>query len=474
MPRRTKILATLGPACDAPGVLERMIRAGVNAVRLNFSHGTAEEHSRRVEAVRAAAEHIGKDVGIIADLQGPKIRTERFANGPVMLEDGAEFVLDADLPDDAGDEHGVGMTYKSLPNDVRKDDLLLLNDGQITMVVKKVDGPRIICRVQSGGELSDHKGINRSGGGLSADALTEKDLRDLKTAAELAVDYLAISFPREGADLDRARKLMRDAGSDAAIVAKVERSEAITNIEEIVAASDAVMIARGDLGVEIGDAELPGVQKEIISLARDMNRVAIVATQMMESMISSPIPTRAEVLDVANAVIDGADVVMLSAETAAGKYPVKVVEAMDRVCLGAQLQRMSPLSRRRREATVERIDEAIAMATMYTANHVDAKAIVALTESGSTTLWMSRMSADIPVYAMTRHDTTRRRVTLYRGVYPVRFDILHGNPDRVLQAAAEELERLGDVTAGDIAIFTKGDMTGVSGGTNSMKIMRVA
>ncbi|HET6656204.1 MAG TPA: pyruvate kinase [Gammaproteobacteria bacterium] len=473
MPRRTKILATLGPASDAPHVLDSMIRAGVDAVRLNFSHGTAEEHSQRVEAVRAASARIGKDVGIIADLQGPKIRTAKFAAGSVTLRDGAEFVLDAELADDAGDEHHVGIAYKALPNDVNAGDRLLLNDGQITMLVERIDGPRIVCRVESGGELSNNKGINRAGGGLSAEALTDKDRRDIKTAAALGVDYLAVSFPREAADIELARALMREAGGEAGLIAKIERSEAVTNIEEIILASDAVMIARGDLGVEIGDAELPGVQKRIISMTRDMNRVAIVATQMMESMISSPIPTRAEVLDVANAVIDGTDVVMLSAETAAGRYPVKVVEAMARVCVGAQLQRMSPLSRRRREETVERIDEAIAMAAMYTANHVDAKAIVALTESGSTTLWMSRMRSGIPIYAMTRHDTTRRRVTLYRGVYPVRFDVAHGNPDHVLQAAAEELQRLGDVQAGDIAIFTKGDMTGVSGGTNSMKIMRV-
>ncbi|HET7570411.1 MAG TPA: pyruvate kinase [Gammaproteobacteria bacterium] len=473
MPRRTKILATLGPASDAPHVLESMIRAGVDAVRLNFSHGTAEEHARRVMAVRAAAAKVGKDIGVIADLQGPKIRTEKFADRPVMLVDGAEFTLDAELPDDAGDEHRVGITYKTLPQDVKQGDRLLLNDGQITMIVQRIDGPRIVCKVESGGPLSDHKGINRAGGGLSAEALTDKDRRDIKTAAELGADYLAVSFPREAADIELARKLLREAGGNAGIIAKIERSEAIINVEEIIRASDAVMIARGDLGVEIGDAELPGEQKRIISMTRDMNRVAIVATQMMESMISSPIPTRAEVLDVANAVIDGTDVVMLSAETAAGRYPVKVVEAMARVCVGAERQRMSPLSRRRREAKIERIDEAIAMAAMYTANHVGAKAIVALTESGSTPLWMSRVRSGIPIYAMTRHDSTRCRVTLYRGVYPVRFDVTHGNPDRVLQAAAEELERLGDVEPGDIAIFTKGDMTGVTGGTNSMKLMRV-
>jgi pyruvate kinase len=473
MARRTKILATLGPASDAPGVLDDMVRAGVDAVRLNFSHGTADEHANRVKVVRAAAGANGKDVGVIADLQGPKIRIERFANGPVMLKDGGEFTLDAELADDGGDEHHVGMTYKALADDVHVDDRLLLNDGQITMTVTKVAGPRIVCRVDNGGELSDHKGINRAGGGLSAEALTEKDRRDIKTAAELGADYLAVSFPREAADIELARKLLREAGCQGGIIAKIERNEAIANIEAIIEASDAVMIARGDLGVEIGDAELPGVQKRIIGMTRDADRVAIVATQMMESMIHASIPTRAEVLDVANAVIDGTDVVMLSAETAAGHYPVRVVEAMARVCIGAEGEPTSLLSRRRREATTERIDQAIAMATMYTANHVNAKAIVALTESGSTALWMSRMRSGLPIYAMTRHEQTRRRVSLYRGVYPVLFDVTHGDSDHVLMRAAQELARLGDVEPGDIAIFTRGDMTGVTGGTNSMKIVRV-
>lgn len=473
MPRRTKILATLGPASDDAAVLEGMIRAGIDAVRLNFSHGTADEHTRRVEAVRAASARVGKDIGIIADLQGPKIRVERFTTGAVVLEEGAEFTIDAELPADAGTEKSVGVAYKSLPDDVDVGDRLLLNDGQIVLIVKRVDGPRIVCRVEVGGELSNNKGINRAGGGLSAEALTDKDRRDIKTAAGLGVDYLAVSFPREAADIELARKLLREAGGEGGIIAKIERNEAVANIEEIIPVSDAVMIARGDLAVEIGDAELPGVQKRIIHMTREMNRVVITATQMMESMINAPVPTRAEVLDVANAVIDGTDVVMLSAETAAGKYPVKVVEAMARVCVGAELQRMTPLSRRRREAHVERIDEAIATAAIYTANHVNARAIVALTESGSTALWMSRVRSGIPIYAMTRHDTTRRRVTLYRGVYPLPFDVLHTNPDHVLRAAADELERLGGVKAGDIAIFTKGDMAGVTGGTNSMKIMQI-
>ncbi|MGH8293643.1 MAG: pyruvate kinase, partial [Gammaproteobacteria bacterium] len=336
-----------------------------------------------------------------------------------------------------------------------------------------VKGARILCQVENGGELSDHKGINRQGGGLSAEALTAKDLSDVKFAAQLGVDYLAVSFPRDAADIEQARQLLRAAGSKAGIVAKIERAEAINNLDNIIKASDAVMIARGDLSVEIGDAELPGIQKLIIQRARELHRVVITATQMMESMIHSPVPTRAEVLDVANAVLDGTDAVMLSAETAAGKFPVKTVEAMARVCEGAERQRASLGSERRIERRFERVDEAIAMAVMYTANHMDVKAIIALTESGSTALWMSRIRSGIPIYAMTRHDATRRRVTLYRGVYPVAFDVLHEDADRVLQSAVGELQKRELVRNGDYVICTKGELSGVTGGTNSFKILRV-
>jgi pyruvate kinase len=473
MPRRTKILATLGPATDTPEVMQALVRAGVDVVRLNLSHGEPADHRHRLERVRAAAWATGKDVGVLADLQGPKIRIEKFRGGHVTLKDGQTFVLDAELADNAGTEQTVGLTYKALPKDVKAGDLLMLGDGEISLRVQKVDGSRILCRVENGGELSDHKGVNRQGGGLSAKALTDKDLHDIKLAAELEVDYLAVSFPRDAADIERARKLLQATGSKAGIIAKIERTEAITNLDEIIQASDAVMIARGDLAVEIGDAELPGIQKHIIRRARDLNRVVITATQMMESMIHSPVPTRAEVLDVANAVLDGTDAVMLSAETAAGKYPVKTVEAMARVCEGAERQRMSRGSQQRLDRHFTRVDEAIAMAVMYTANHMDVKAILALTESGSTALWMSRISSGIPIYAMTRHEATRRRVTLYRGVYPVAFDVMHTNPDHVLRSAAEELKKRGIVKDGDFVICTKGEFSGVSGGTNSLKIVRV-
>lgn len=473
MPRRTKIVATLGPATDKPGVLEAMVRAGVDVVRINFSHGSAADHEQRVRLAREAAAACGKDVGVLADLQGPKIRVGRFRSGPVVLEEGAAFVLDADLPEGAGTAEAVSVTYRQLPQDVTPGDVLLLNDGLIVLQVEKVEGTRVHCRVEAGGELSDGKGINRLGGGLTAPALTDKDRADIRTAARLGVDYLAVSFPRGAEDVHTARALLREAGGEAGIVAKIERTEAVANLDDIIRASEAVMIARGDLAVEIGDAELPAVQKQIIHRARDLNRVVITATQMMESMINQPAPTRAEVLDVANAVMDGTDAVMLSAETAAGRYPVKVVQAMARVCEGAEKHRVTQRSHHRVGAHFERIDEAVAMATMYTANHLGVRAIVALTESGSTALWMSRIRSGIPIHAMTRHETTRRRVTLYRGVYPVAFDIVHAHPNQVIADASRVLLEMGAVDEGDLVIFTKGDFTGTPGGTNTMKIVRI-
>ncbi len=475
MLRRTKIVATLGPATDNPGVLDAVIQAGVDVVRLNFSHGTHEEHLRRAEEVRARARAHGRHVGIIADLQGPKIRIERFRGGrPVVLEEGGSFVLDANLGPDEGSREGVGITYKALPGDVKRGDTLLLDDGQLVLWVEDVSEGRIHCRVVVGGELSNHKGINRQGGGLSATALTEKDRVDIRAAAEMGADYLAVSFPRNAEDVEEARRLLRAAGGHGAIIAKIERAEAVEALDGILNAADAVMIARGDLGVEIGDAELTAVQKLIIRQARATSRVVITATQMMQSMVESQIPTRAEVFDVANAVLDGTDAVMLSAETATGKYPAKAVAAMDRVCRGAERYRIHrPIADPRADSQFSRIDEAIAMASMYTANHLGVRAIAALTESGSTCLWMSRVSSGIPIYALTRHVETRRKVTLYRGVYPITFDVTTKDHALVNKEVIDELMRRGAVREGDLVIITKGDLTGVSGGTNAMKIVRV-
>ncbi|HEY9150732.1 MAG: pyruvate kinase [Gammaproteobacteria bacterium] len=473
MQRRTKIVATLGPATDDPKVLDAMLQAGVDVVRLNFSHGSHEEHILRAENVRNRARAHGRQVGVFVDLQGPKIRIERFKEGKVRLDEGARFTLDAALGVNDGDVTRVGLTYKSLPDDVNRGDTLLLDDGALVLWVEEVRGSEIECRVVIGGELSNNKGINRQGGGLSAKALTDKDRADIKAAAKMQADYLAVSFPRSAADVNEARELLRQAGGHGGIIAKIERAEALTALEEIIGASDAIMIARGDLGVEIGDAELPAVQKRIIQAARSMDRVVITATQMMQSMIENPMPTRAEVFDVANAVIDGTDAVMLSAETAAGKHVAKVVEAMDRICRGAERQRSGLDSERRQHIQFNRIDEAIAKATMYTANKLGVKAIAALTESGATPLWMSRISSGIPIYALTRHVETRRKVTLYRGVYPVSFDVTSQDHKQVNREAVDELMRRGAVRDGDLVIITKGDLMGELGGTNAMKIIRV-
>lgn len=473
MLRRTKIVATLGPATEDPGMLDKLIVAGIDVVRLNFSHGSAEEHRQRAENVRQRALALGREVGVLVDLQGPKIRTDRFAHGAVDLREGAAFILDAACDPDAGNEERVGIAYKELVNDVSSGDHLLLDDGRIVFVVEKVAGSEIHCRVEVGGKLSNNKGINRKGGGLSAPALTEKDKEDIKTAAQIKADYVAISFPRSAEDVHHARSLLQAAGGYGAIVAKIERVEALQAIDEIIEASDVIMIARGDLGVEIGDAALPPVQKELINKARSANRVVITATQMMESMIENQIPTRAEVFDVANSVFDGTDAVMLSGETAAGKYPDKVVEAMNRVCLGAEQQRVTTRSHHRIDTRFEKIDEAIAMSAMYAGNHLGVKAIAAMTESGSTPLWMSRISSGIPIFALTGQEQTRRKVTLYRGVYPINFDTMAKDHATANKKALEELKRRGCVEDGDLVILTKGDLMGVLGGTNAMKIVRV-
>lgn len=473
MLRRTKILATLGPATDDPKVMDKLIEAGLDVVRVNFSHGKVEEHRRRVELVRDRAAAHGREIGVLVDLQGPKIRIDRFKNGKIILKEGDLFCLDAALSPDAGDQHRVGIAYKTLPNDVVRGDTLLLDDGRIVLWVEDVNGTEIRCKVVVGGALSDKKGINRQGGGLSAPALTEKDRADIITAAELQADYVAVSFPRSAGDVEEARQLLRQAGGHAGIVSKIERTEALKVLPAIISASDAVMIARGDLGVEIGDAELPAVQKHIIQLARNMNRVVITATQMMESMITNPIPTRAEVFDVANAVLDGTDAVMLSAETATGQYPDKAIAAMDRVCREAEKQRIARVSDHRINEKFARTDEAIAMACMYVANHLDVKAIASLTESGATALWMSRISSDRPIYALTSHVQTRRKVTLYRGVYPISFDVRVKDHAAVNKHAIDELVRRGAVRDGDLVVITKGDLLGVHGGTNAMKIVRV-
>lgn len=472
--RRTKIVATLGPATDNPEIIEELIRAGVDVVRLNFSHGTHEEQKRRARWVREISEKVGRVVGVLVDLQGPKIRIERFTDGKVMLKRGDKFVLDANLDKMAGTKDRVGITYKSLPNDVNAGNTLILDDGRMILDVEKVTGSEIHCIVAHTGELSDKKGINLQGGGLSAPALTEKDKEDIIAAAEIQADYLAVSFPKSAADINEARQLLRKAGGYGCIVAKIERAEALKVIDEIILASDAIMVARGDLGVEVGDAELPAIQKDLIKRARAKDRVVITATQMMESMIENPIPTRAEVFDVANAVHDGTDAVMLSGETANGHYPVKTVQAMGRICESAEKHVLAKKSDHRVNLTFGRVDEAVAMATMYTANHLSVDAIAALTESGATVLWMSRISSDIPIYAMTRHEQTRRKVTLYRGVYPTSIDFEKIGPYNISAKVADILVEKGIVKRGNRIIISRGDLLGdEGGGTNAMKVVTI-
>ncbi len=472
--RRTKIVATLGPATDEAGVVAGMVGAGLDVARLNFSHGTPDDLRARVQTLRQAAREADRYVGILADLAGPKIRIESFREGRVQLTEGLPFALDTALDPRAGTQQEVGCAYANLPADVHPGDTLLLSDGQIVLEVERVAGTRIGCVVRSGGELSNRKGVNRQGGGISAPALTEKDLQDIRLAAELGVDYLAVSFARDADDIRRAQSELRRWRGEARVVAKIERHEALDNLSGILSVSDAVMVARGDLGVEMGYAELTGLQKTIIHQSLARNRVVITATQMMESMIQNPIPTRAEVSDVANAVLDGTDAVMLSGETAAGRYPVKAVQAMSDVIRGAEKYQLG--TRRgmvRAEEEFGNTEEAIARAVMYTANHMHVRAVVALTESGMTPLWMSRIRSDMPIYAFTRHESTRRRVTLYRGVYAVPFDIVHEDTRALYSAIFERLLNLGLVGLNDLVILTKGELSGVSGGTNSMQILRV-
>ncbi|HXB19065.1 MAG TPA: pyruvate kinase [Steroidobacteraceae bacterium] len=476
MLRRTKIVATLGPATDDLGVLTEMMRAGLDVVRLNASHGTVEDRRRRLAAARQAAQRADRCIGVLLDLAGPKIRIDCFREGRVELVEGQAFTLDTAFEAAAGTVERVGVAYKELPRDVAAGDTLLLADGQIVLDVRKVGKTAIETCVRVGGTLSDRKGLNRQGGGISAPAISERDREDIRFVAEEDIDYMAVSFARDAADIEEARALVRAAGGEARIVAKVERHEAVDNLAGIIEASDVVMVARGDLGVEMGYAELTGLQKTIIHDTRHANRVVITATQMMESMIQNPVPTRAEVSDVANAVMDGTDAVMLSAESATGRYPVKAVEAMAEVIEGAEKYQLThPRGRQRSlEGVFESTEEAIAMAVMYTANHMKVRAIVALTESGATPLWMSRIRSDIPVYAFTRREATRRRVTLYRGVYPVIFDVTGArSTEELYRALFTRLLELKLVDLHDLVILTKGEASGVQGGTNSMQILKV-
>jgi pyruvate kinase len=474
--RATKIVATLGPASSEPDMLEALIRGGVDVVRLNFSHGTAQDHINRATLVREAAKRAGREVAIMADLQGPKIRVGKFADNKVFLEHGQAFVLDA-ARTTLGDKDGVGLDYKSLPQEVKAGDVLLLNDGLIVMVVERVQGQEVHTTVRQGGELSNNKGINKQGGGLTAPALTAKDMEDIRTAMAFRADYVAVSFPKNATDMEMARQLCNVAAAPfnhkPGLIAKIERAEAIPKLEEILRASDGIMVARGDLAVEVGNAAVPALHKRMIKLAREFDKVVITATQMMESMIGNPVPTRAEVSDVANAVLDGTDAVMLSAETAAGKYPLETVREMAQICLAAEAGEHAKLEADFIGKRFEHIDQSIAMGALFTAHHLGAKAIVAMTDSGSTALWMSRHLIQVPIYAVTPRVASQRRMTLYRNVRPLLMSSVNDR-DTALQDAEEQLKASGILASGDVYAITCGEPMGAPGGTNMLKVCRVA
>ena len=474
--RATKIVATLGPASNTPQMLEAMFKAGVNVVRLNFSHGTAQDHVERARMVREAASQAGVEVAIMADLQGPKIRVGKFEQGRVHLDNSKAFILDASR-ETLGDENGVGLDYKELPRDVKPADILLLNDGLIVLEVTHVKGEQVHTKVIVGGELSNNKGINKKGGGLTAPALTAKDMEDIKTAMSFQADYLAVSFPKNSTDMELARQLANVAAAPfkhkPGLIAKIERAEAIPHLEDILKSSDGIMVARGDLAVEVGNAAVPALQKHMIRLARAHDKIVITATQMMESMITNPVPTRAEVSDVANAVLDGTDAVMLSAETAAGKFPLETVTEMAQICLAAESAEQVELDADFSGKTFQRIDQTIAMGALFTAHHLGAKALVALTDSGSTPLWMSRHRIHIPIYALTSKLSTQRKMALYRNVTPLLMDT-SADRDTALTQAEGHLKSKNIVNSGDIYAITCGEPMGSPGGTNMLKICQVS
>ncbi|MCO5055239.1 pyruvate kinase [Thermomonas sp.] len=471
--RHTRIVATLGPATDPPEVLEAILRAGVDVVRLNFSHGDPSAQVARGEAVRAMAEKVGREVGILADLPGPKIRIETFAEGKVQLHAGQRFDLVASVDAPPGDASQVAVSYLGLTGDVAADDVLLLDDGLVQLQVDAVEGERIITRVLNDGMLSNRKGLNKQGGGLSLGAITERDRELIAVAAGMDVDFIAISFCRTAEDMHEARRIARGHGSKAALVAKIERAEAIDNLAEIIDASDVVMVARGDLGVEVGDAELPGLQKKIIREAVARNKVVITATQMLQSMVDSPMPTRAEVLDVANAVIDGTDAVMLSQESAAGHWPVRAVETMARICTTAERQFIADTDFEKAERELERADQAIAMATMFLCEHIGIRAVVAMTESGGTARYLSRFRSSVPIYAFSHHAGARRRMALMRDVFPMDYDSRGQSPREAARGGIQLLVAAGWLVPGDRVVFTSGEHMQTRGATNTLRLLEV-
>lgn len=472
MRRRTKIVATIGPASQSPTTLRALLLAGVDVLRFNFSHAH-DFFSEKVILARRIAAELNRPLAIMADLQGPKIRIGRFKKGGVTLVNGESFILHCKADDVLGDDTHVSVLYPSLADELVVGDRLLLDDGLIELEVTALRSPLIECMIIEGGVLRDNKGINRKGGGLAAGALTDKDRRDLKTAVAAHVDYLTLSFVKDAADVRAARQLLAEQdAAHIAIISKIERTEALNHLTEIIVESDAIMVARGDLGVEIGAAEVPAIQKRIIEQTRQLNKVVITATQMMESMITHPQPTRAEVSDVANAILDGTDAVMLSAETASGLHPVAVITMVDKICLSAEKHAGFYYHLSTDTCSYQRADQAIAMATMHVANHFPVKAILALTVSGATAIWMSRLHSTVPIYAVTTEMDTVSKLGLVNNVFPLFFDYSHFDDEVINQRVIDHLLAQGYIEENTFVLLTRGRVIGQPGGTNSMEIIR--
>jgi len=471
MVKKTKIIATMGPASSDPKVIEELINSGVDLFRINFSHGKKESHQENIANIRKIADELNKPVAILGDLQGPKIRVAKFADGKVTLKLNQKLILDCSYTE-LGNDQIVGVDYADLAKDVFKDDTLLLDDGKIAFKVEKVVGEQVHCIVIQAGVLSNNKGINKLGGGLTAPALTTKDFADIQFAAEAKLDYLAVSFVRDATDLILTRTLLATHSGNCAIIAKIERVEAITNLDNIVKESDGIMVARGDLAVEVGDAQVPALQKRMIKSAQKYHKLSIVATQMLESMITSPVATRAEISDIANAVLDGTDAVMLSAETASGAYPVNAVSTMARTCIEAEKNRDTNIELNFSGQKFEYIDQAIAMSALFSSYHLQARAIVSLTTSGVTALWLSRVNSGIPVYAITDSKKAAQLMALYRDVHPIYVSGKTKSLEEMIDYARDNLIKSGLIKTGDTVLLTTGNHIHQVGGTNTMKMVK--
>ncbi|MAQ72917.1 MAG: pyruvate kinase [Gammaproteobacteria bacterium] len=472
MRKKTKIIATLGPSTTSPKILTELIAAGTDVFRLNLSHAKIEDAKGIINNLKASSAKLKRPVAILIDLQGHKIRIKGFSNKQFIdLKSNQNFILDNALKDYEGDDSKVGITYKDLHKNIKINDEILLSDGLIKLKINRIKSNKIHTTVLRGGRLLPFQGLNKKGGGLSLKGLTKKDIADLKKAIKLDIDYIAVSFVRNKDDLIAVKKITDK--KNIGLIAKIERNEALENIDSILEHSDGILIARGDLGVEIGIELLPAVQDELIGKAMDHDKLVIVATQMMESMKTNRVPTRAEVFDVSNAACSGVDAIMLSAETAVGEHPIEVVQEACRICDIAEKTSTKKIKTTNSGDSFHKIDQIIAMSAVYGADKSNVKAIAALTETGSTPLWMSRIQSLIPIYAMTVNEKTSRRICLYRGVYSIRLDKIEHDHARANKQVIKLMEKQGAVKKGDLVIITKGDLMGTSGGTNALKIVKV-